>query len=156
MAAAQQPPAKTSSTTPKHASTLVDRVGDTGFVQVKAESFRALTAKQQALAYWLTQAAIAIDPIIYDQLSAYGLREKRMLEEIVSHSGGIDSAVLRKITDFTKLFWANRGNHNETTAQKLLPDFTAAELKQAAQIAARNGAFTSPYGDLPALGSSDA
>jgi len=117
MAAAQQPPAKTSSTTPKHASTLVDRVGDTGFVQVKAESFRALTAKQQALAYWLTQAAIAIDPIIYDQLSAYGLREKRLLEEIIAHNKGVDPEVTKKITDYAKLFWANRGNHNDLTAQ---------------------------------------
>ena len=40
--------------------------------------------------------------------------------------------VLRKITDFTKLFWANRGNHNEMTAQKFLPEFTFEELKAAA------------------------
>src|SRR5580704_19758513 len=62
---------------------LVARVGDTGFVQVRAESFDALTPQQKALAYWLTQASIAIDPIIYDQLSRFGLRQKRVLEEIV-------------------------------------------------------------------------
>ena len=37
-----------------------------------------------------------------------------------------------KISDFTKLFWANRGNHNDMTAQKFLPDFTFDELKEAA------------------------
>ena len=41
---------------------LVDRVGNTGFVQIHAESFRDLTPKEKELAYWLTQAAIAIDP----------------------------------------------------------------------------------------------
>src|SRR6516162_4070411 len=71
-------------------STLVDRVGDTGFIQLRAESFRTLNAKQKELAYWLSEASIAIDPIIYDQLSAFGIREKRLFEEIVAHSGGID------------------------------------------------------------------
>ena len=65
---------------------LVARVGDTGFVQIRAESFDALTPQQKTLAYWLTQASIAIDPIIYDQLSQFGLRQKRLLEEIVARS----------------------------------------------------------------------
>src|SRR5271165_3954898 len=70
---------------------LVARVGDTGFVKITADSFESLDSKQQALAYWLVQASIAIDPIIYDQLSRYGLREKRLLEEIVAHPVGIDA-----------------------------------------------------------------
>ena len=49
---------------------IVERVGDTGFLQLQADSFTQLTPKQQALAYWLTQASIAIDPIAYDQFSA--------------------------------------------------------------------------------------
>jgi hypothetical protein len=53
---------------------------------VRAPSFEALSPRQQALAYWLTQASIAIDPIIYDQLSAYGLPQKRLLEEIMRDS----------------------------------------------------------------------
>ena len=40
---------------------------------------------------------------------------------------------MRKVNDYTKLFWANRGNHNELTSQKFLPEFTAAELQQAAE-----------------------
>src|SRR5580704_8934940 len=99
---------------------LVDRVGGTGFIQLRAESFRTLDPRQKELAYWLVQASIAIDPIIYDQLSAFGIREKRLLEEIVSHPDGIDPAQLKSITSFAKLFWANRGNHNENTSQKFL------------------------------------
>ena len=68
--------------------TLVDRVGSTGFVQLEAESFKNLPPRQQALAYWLTQASIAIDPINYDQNSVFGLRQKRLLEEIVPHPDG--------------------------------------------------------------------
>ncbi|HEV1285296.1 MAG TPA: hypothetical protein VNU44_08300 [Bryobacteraceae bacterium] len=132
---------------------LVDRVGNTGFLQLRAESFRSLTPSQKELAYWLVQASIAIDPVIYDQLSAFGIREKRLLEEIASHPAGIDRAALKKITDFAKLFWANRGNHNENTSQKFLPDFTIEDLQNAADMAFKNGAFRSTYGDLPALNS---
>jgi len=130
---------------------LVGRVADTAFIQLHAPSFQALSPRQQALAYWLTQASIAIDPIIYDQLSAYGLQQKRLLEEIMARPKGIDPAAMAKVAEFAKLFWANRGNHNEMTSQKFLPAFTFEELKEAALMAQRNGAFRTPYADLPPL-----
>ena len=146
-------PATTKNTSPGE---LVDRIGNTGFVQIHAESFRDLNPQEKELAYWLTQAAIAIDPIIYDQLSWFGLRQKRLLEEIVSHSQGVDPATMTKITDYAKLFWGNRGNHNDLTAQKFLPDFTFEELQKAALQAQENGAFRSSYADLPAITGADA
>jgi dipeptidyl-peptidase-3 len=137
-------------------SSLVERVGDTGFIQLQAESFRKLDARQQALAYWLTQASIAIDPIIYDQLSRTGLRQKRILEEIVGHHEGVPDATFARIRTYALLFWANRGNHNETTGQKFLPTFSRDEWRQAALRAQQNGAFRSAYGDLPALSDANA
>src|SRR5215831_2491004 len=77
-------------------SPLVERVADTGFIQLEADSFHQLDDRQKALGYWLTQASIAIDPIIYDQLSAYGIREKRLLEGIVAHPAGIASDTFQK------------------------------------------------------------
>jgi dipeptidyl-peptidase III len=126
--------------------TLVDRVASTGFVELRAPSFEKLSPRQQALAYWLSQAAIAIDPIIYDQNSRWGLRQKRLLEGILT-SAAPDGAEGRKTRDFAKLFWANRGNHNDQTAQKFLPEFSFDELKAAANAALRSGAFNKPaYG----------
>jgi dipeptidyl-peptidase-3 len=118
--------------------TVADRVDTTAFIQLQAESFKSLTPKQQALAYWLTQAAIAIHPIIFDQASRFGLRQKRVLEAIVGHPQGVNPEVYGKILAFTKLFWANRGNHNETTSQKLIPGFTYDELVAAAKAIGRN------------------
>lgn len=127
--------------------TLVERVGSTGFLQLEADSFSKLAPREQTLAYWLSQASIAIDPIIYDQLSRWGLREKRLLEALVSHPGGIKPEVMTKITAFTKLFWANKGNHNDTTAQKFLPEFTFEELQEAGTQAIRSGLkIGDPYG----------
>ncbi|HVW83361.1 MAG TPA: hypothetical protein VHB50_01725 [Bryobacteraceae bacterium] len=119
------------------ASSVVDRVGNTAFLQLEANSFNSLTPKQQALAYWLSQASIAIDPIIYDQESRFGLRQKRVLEAVVSNKDKVDPAVYARILDFTKLFWGNKGNHNELTSQKVMPSFTADELKHALEQAGR-------------------
>ncbi len=136
---------------PAAKSSLVARVGNTGFVRVDANSFATLDAKQKELAYWLCQASIAIDPIAYDQFSRFGLLQKRLLEELVAHSGAIDTATRTKIVEFAKLFWANRGNHNETSAQKFLPAFTFEELQRAALAAQKDGAFRTSYADLPPL-----
>ncbi len=119
---------------------LVERVGATGFLQLEASSFRDRTPREQALGYWLTQASIAINPIVYDQLSRFGLRQKRMLELMVAHPDGVNGSSYGKIAAFTKLFWANRGNHNENTSQKFLPDFTFDELKTAGLTALSHGA----------------
>lgn len=127
-------------------SSLVERVDGTGFIQVEAESFRDLSARQQALVYWLSRASIAIDPIIYDQFSRFGLRQKRILEAIVARPNGIRPDLMKKIVDFTKLFWANHGNRNTTTSQKFIPAFTFEQLQRAAQQALRNKALT----DTPA------
>ncbi len=123
----------------KENSSLVERVGTTGILQLEAESFKSLTTRQQILAYYLSQASIAVDPIIYDQASRFGLRQKRILEAIVSHPKGIAPDALKKITDYTKLFWTNTGNHTNSTAQKFLPDFTPAELEAAGLEAIKNG-----------------
>ena len=131
---------------------VVERVGDTAFIQLHAPSFQVLSPRQQALAYWLTQASIAIDPIFYDQLSAYGLRQKRCLKKSWRIPNGIDPAAMPKIAEFAKLFWANRGNHNELTSQKFLPAFTfdAAEESRARRTAKRSlpdGICRSPAAD---------
>ena len=136
VAQSKKPAAKT----PQARSALVERVDRNGFIQVEANSFNDLSIRDKKLAYWLSQAAIAIDPIFYDQNSRFGLREKRVLEQILAHSNGVDPAVLRKIQDYTMLFWANHGNHNDLTAQKFLPSFTFDELVQAAAQAQKNGA----------------
>jgi dipeptidyl-peptidase-3 len=128
-------------------STLVERVGSTGFLQLEADSFNQLSPREQMLAYWLSQASIAIDPIIYDQLSRFGLREKRLLEALVAHPEGIKPEVMAKIVAYAKLFWANKGNHNENTAQKFLPEFTFEELQEAGAGAIRSGLrIGDPYG----------
>jgi dipeptidyl-peptidase-3 len=129
---------------------LVDRVGSTGFLQLEAPSFEKLSAREQALVYWLAQASIAVNPIIYDQNSAWGLRQKRLLDAIAG-SAPMDPGLRLKITEFAKLFWANRGNHNDQTAQKFLPGFSFDELKTAAKVVLVSGGFKGGAYGLPPI-----
>ena len=123
---------------------LVDRVGSTGFVQLHAESFQKLSPRQQALTYWLAQASIAIDPINYDQNSRFGLRQKRLLEAIVR---AWRRRSTRKIVAFTKLFWANRGNHNEHDRAEVPSRVHIRGIESRCCAALAKGAFASnPYG----------
>ena len=127
---------------------LVERVGTTGFLQVQADSFKDLALKDKVLAYWLSMAAIAIHPIVFDQNSPYGLRIKLLLEQILTHPQGIDPDLLKKLTDYTKLFWANRGNRNSSTSRKFLPEFSPEELRAAAEQALKNRARLGPRARL--------
>jgi len=136
-ALAQKPAAKKTAAA-KPATSLVERIGSTAFIRVEAGSFNDLSPRQKELVWWLTRASIAVDPIIYDQSSRFGLRQKYLLEMIVAHPQGIDPAVYKKVLDYTKLFWANHGNHNNTTAQKFVPEFTFEELEQAATRAMKS------------------
>jgi len=118
-------------------SPLVERVDKTAFIQIEANSFRALTPRQQALAYWLTQASIAFDPIIYDQMSRFGLLQKEMLEAVVNAKDKVDAKTYSQVLAFTKLFWANKGNHHEQTGHKIMPEFTADRFTAALLAAGR-------------------
>src|SRR5215813_5830999 len=82
---------------------MIERVGYTVFLALQAASFPQLDAQHKALAYWLTQASIAIDPIIYDQLSPFGLREKRLLQEVVAGPASTDPETFQKIRDYVLL-----------------------------------------------------
>ena len=131
----------------KATTSVAERVGKDAFIRVKADSFNDLTPKEKQLAYWLSQASIAIDPIFYDQLSRFGLREKRILELIAAHPNAVDKASYAKIVEFTKLFWGNHGNHNDQTGQKFVPTFTYEELVKAA-VAAHQAAHVNYNEDV--------
>jgi dipeptidyl-peptidase III len=129
-----------SAASPAAQSSLAARVRDTGFIQLTSDSFAGLTSDEKMDAYWLYRAAVAVDPIAYDQNSADGLREKHLLEAILTHPNGIDPGVAKKIAEYTMLFWGNKGNHDTNTSGKILPEFTADELRTAAEQASKNGA----------------
>jgi dipeptidyl-peptidase-3 len=121
-------------------SPLVGRIGDRGFLQVESPSFAKLPPRQQLLAYHLSRAAIQLDPIFYDQMSAYGLTAKRLLGALVERPDRLPPGTRQAIVEYAELFFGNGGNHDETTGLKLLPRLSFEEFAAAAELARQKGA----------------
>jgi dipeptidyl-peptidase III len=119
---------------------LLERVDDAAVVQLYADGFEKLGAKEKALVWHLYQAALAGRDIFYDQRYAHNLEMRDVLEEIITHADGIDPATLGEIQRYTKLFWINTGPYNNLTARKFVLKTTPEAFGAAAATAQKNGA----------------
>jgi dipeptidyl-peptidase-3 len=118
---------------------LLEKVGKVAIVQLYADGFEELSLDDKALAYYLYQAAVAGRDITYDQNHRQGLAIRDLLEEIITHSQGIDQANLGPITNYLKLFWVFNGFYG-TNCRKFVPEFDFEDLVSASKTALSNGA----------------
>ena len=99
---------------------LLERVDDAAVAQLYADGFKDLPLEQKTLIWHLYQAAVAGRDIYYDQRYAHNLEMRDVLEEILTHSDGVDAVTLAEIQRYTKLFWLNTGPFNNLTARKFV------------------------------------
>jgi dipeptidyl-peptidase-3 len=118
---------------------LLERVDDAAVVQLYADGFDSLPLAQKVLIWHLYQAALAGRDIYYNQRYAPSLTMRAILEEILTHSGGVDPATLAEIQRYTKLFWLNSGPYNNVTARKFVLRCSFEAFRDAARVAARAG-----------------
>ena len=123
---------------------LLERVDEAAVVQLYADGFDALPAREKILIYHLYQAALAGRDIYYDQRYAHNLEMRDLLEEILTHTDGVDAGTLAEITRYTKLFWINSGPYNNLTARKFVMKCAPEAFEAAARQAAANGARIPP------------
>jgi dipeptidyl-peptidase-3 len=119
---------------------LLERVDDAAVAQLYADGFAALPLDQKLLIWHLYGAALAGRDIYYDQRHAHNLEMRDVLEEIVTHPGGVDPSTLTEILRYTKLFWLNTGPHNNLTARKFVLKCEPPAFAAAAHAAANAGA----------------
>jgi dipeptidyl-peptidase III len=119
---------------------LLERVDDAAVAQLYADGFEALPLKEKTLIWHLYQAAIAGRDIYYDQRYRHNLEMREVLEQILTHAGGIDQGTLDEIRRYTKLFWINSGPYNNLTARKFVLKTTPEAFSAAAKQASANGA----------------
>ena len=119
---------------------LLEQVDDAAVVQYYADGFASLPLDQKVLAWHLYCAALAGRDIYYDQRYRHALAMREVLEEILTHAAGIEASTLAEIRRYTKLFWINSGPHQATTSRKFVMKCSPDALRDAAEIAQRNGA----------------
>src|SRR5829696_3158367 len=84
---------------------LLERVDDAAVAQLYVDGFASLPLGEKLLIWHMYQAALAGRDIYYDQRYAHNLEMRDVLEEILTHSQGVDQGTLGEIQRYTKLFW---------------------------------------------------
>jgi len=118
----------------------MERVDDLGVLALSADVFVDLQPRERVLAYWLSQAAIAGDPITYDQRSRFGRAIKVLVDGVMQRLEAVDADVRAKVELFAKRVWINKGLYDVRTSRKLEPPMTPQELARAVKAALRAGA----------------
>ena len=119
---------------------LLERVDDVAVVQLYVDGFHRLALRDKILIYHLSQAAIAGRDIFIDQKYKHSLTIRELLEEVVTHSQGIDPETLAEIRRYTKLFWVNNGPHSSITSEKNVLRCKPAAFARAVARAEKSGA----------------
>jgi dipeptidyl-peptidase-3 len=119
---------------------LLEQIDDAAVVQYYADGFDALPLSHKILAWHLSRAALAGRDIYFDQRYRHALDMREVIEEILTHGAGIEPATLAEIRRYAKLFWINSGPHNSLTARKFVLKCGRDALRDAVEIAGRNGA----------------
>ncbi len=119
---------------------LLEQIDDASVIQLYADQFAALPLREKTLVWHLSRAALAGRDIFYDQKHRNALEMRHVLEAILSHPQGVDSATLAELQRYTKLFWLNTGPYNNLTARKFVLKITPAALAAAAKASASAGA----------------
>lgn len=128
------------SSRPEPRKVLLERVDHVAIAQLYADGFEQLTTDERILAWHLYQAALAGRDIYYQQKCAEGVAIRDLMEEILTHSRGVDPDTLEEVRRYTKLFWVNSSPYDAMTAKKFVLQCQPEELVLAAQAASRAGA----------------
>ena len=119
---------------------LLEQIDDAAVAQLYVDGFAELPLEQKILIWHLYQAALAGRDIYYDQRYRHNLEMREILEEILTHAGGIEAGTLAEIERYTKLFWLNTGPYNNLTARKFVLACTPGDFAAALDAAAAAGA----------------
>ena len=119
---------------------LLERVDDTGVIQLYADGFDSLSLQQKMLCYHLANAAIAGRDIFIDQKFEHTLAIRDLLEELFMHRSGMSESTRAEVERYTKLLWLNNGIHDHLTTRKRILDLDLAAFREALAVAQKSGA----------------
>ena len=119
---------------------LLERVDDVDVVQLYVDGFEQLPLQEKTLIYHLSQAAVAGRDIFIDQKYKHSLAIRDLIEEVLTHSEGVDAKTRAEVRRYAKLFWINNGPHNPITSQKNVLKCSPEDFARAVAQAEAGGA----------------
>src|SRR3954462_1527958 len=119
---------------------VIAEVDGIAVLALAAPTFASLSREQRLVAYWAAQAIAAGDPLAAEQGYRHNRQIVRLLRGILSRPQVAAAGLLPRIRSFARAVYLNHGIHDAVTGRKLVPSFTAAELRMAALGAQAAGA----------------
>lgn len=102
-----------------------DRFADVEVLRYKVPEFESLSAKQKALIYYLSEAAITGRDILWDQNGKYNLRIRQLVEKAYTNfNGDKNSTEFKALEKYLKQIWFANGIHHHYSMDKFAPEFS--------------------------------
>ncbi len=120
---------------PVYSGKVLEVVGGVTAASYPPTGFDKLTKTQRVIAYHLTQAVLAGDPIFTMQTSRYGWPATEVVRKLLAKKDKIDPKVAEKLALYRKMLFLHHGIHDAKTGQKLVPPLDQKEMEAAARAA---------------------
>ncbi len=102
----------------------VEKFYDLEILRFRVPGFEELTLQQKMMLYYLNEAAVYGQDIVYDQNCRYNLRIRRALEQVYLNYPNRDEEQFRLLELYLKRVWFANGIHHHYSEDKFLPEFT--------------------------------
>lgn len=145
------PPMGQCTDTPVDVGLELEKVDGLGVVTLSADAFVQLSPKHRMMAYHLSRAAVAGDPIVYAQRSRFGIKLKVVAEELALHRSAVPEALRAKVETFVRRVFVHKGVYDTWTGQKMGLPFDEATFKRVLLAVAKDGAELPGGGDEAAV-----
>lgn len=106
-----------------------ERFADLQILRYRIDGFEKLTTRQKLFIYYLSEATLWGRDITFDQMCAYNLRIRKLMEVVyafVKHEGSKDS---KAVEIYLKRLWFSNGIHHHYGGEKFQPGFSDDYLK---------------------------
>lgn len=108
---------------------ILDSFDDIRVLRYEVPGFASLPLNEKILIYYLAQASVAGQDIIYDQNFKYNLEIRDLLQKIVAeYKGDRTTSEWKSLERFAKRVWFSNGIHHHYSGAKFTPDFSAEYL----------------------------
>ncbi|MBO7502233.1 MAG: dihydrofolate reductase [Paludibacteraceae bacterium] len=102
----------------------VEKFYDLEVLRFRVPGFEELPLQQKLMLYYLNEAALYGQDIVYDQNCRYNLRIRRALERVYLNYPNKDEEQFRLLELYLKRVWFANGIHHHYSEDKFLPEFT--------------------------------
>lgn len=102
----------------------VDKFYDLEILRFKVPGFEQLSLQQKTMLYYLNEAALYGQDIVYDQNCRYNLRIRRALEHVYLNYTDKQDEQFLLMEKYLKRVWFSNGIHHHYAEEKFLPEFS--------------------------------